>query len=232
MPYPKDPRHSPRAKGGTEKLEAPETRPLKAEDLRALGKDQFTASAALRAGTQGPALPARDVEAGKARIRELHQELARAKATILDVRPRMAILKRAMRLNEGKIPQAALFHNIPPGEQTFTRQVAAHLAGNGEAARMSAIATGQYESAWEAMRAVEEAIVEAELGPPEEALSRLSGLSVEKMRGQVFPLTSLHVHFETDPVLSRLFPPPHLLRPKGTGKLEPYTLSDLFRPNR
>lgn len=232
MPFPKDPRQSPQAKKGTERLEAPQTKPLKADDLHAFGKDQFKASAALRAGLAGPADPAKDVESGRARIKELHEELARAKATILDVRPRMAILKRAMRLNEGKMPEAALFHNIPVPEQTFTRQVAAHLAGNAEAGRIGAIATGQYESAWEAMRTVEEALMDAEMGLPEEALSKLAGLSVEKMRGQVFPLLSLYVHFEADPVLSRLFPPPHLVRTRGTGKLEPYTLSDLFRPKR
>ena len=245
MPFPRDPRQPPPAANkGTDKLEAPQTKPLKPEDGRAFGKDQFTASAALRFGVSGPQSQSRDVDAGKVRIRELHEELARAKATILEVRPRMAILKRAMRLNDGKVPEAALFHINPLSEQRFTRQVAIHLASSTEAARVGAIATGQYESAWEAMRAVEEALTDAEMGPAEEVVAKLAGLSVEKMRRQVFPLLSLYVHFENDQVLTRLFPPPHLMRPRGTAKLdpkdvppyanspppEPYTLSDLFRP--
>ncbi len=239
MPFPRRP-----SKGqGTDKITAPPTAPLKPEELNAFGKDQFKASPGLRAGGGTSRLPGRTAEQGKIRIRELHEELARAKATVLEVRPRMAILKRAIRLNEGKLSETALFQNVPLQEKLFTQQVAARITESQTAARAAAVAAGQYESAWEALRYVEEALTECEMGPPEEAVDKLAGISVEKMRGQVFHLTSLYVHFESDDVLARLFPPPHMQRPRGTGALDPkdvdalkeappqpYTLADLFRP--
>ncbi|MBM3266179.1 MAG: hypothetical protein FJZ01_00905 [Candidatus Sericytochromatia bacterium] len=240
MPFPRRPQ---KAGQGTDKITASPTAPLQPEDLKAFGTDQFKASPGLRASAGTGRLPNRTAEQGRARIRELHEELARAKATVLEVRPRMAILKRAIRLNEGKLSEAVLFQNLPMQEKLFTRQVAARIAESRDAARAAAVASGQYESAWEALRYVEEALTECEMGPPEEAFDKLAGISVEKMRGQVFHLTSVHVHFENDPVLARLFPPPHLVRPRGTGTLDPrdveglkeappqpYTLADLFRP--
>jgi hypothetical protein len=239
LPYFKRPQQQ---KEGSDPPAASPTAPLKPEDLHAFGTDHFSASAALRAGVSGPRTSNLSAEAGQARMRELHEELARAKATVLEVRPKMAIIKRSIRFNEGKMPESALFQNVPLQEKFFTQQVAAHIAAEPEALRKAAIAIGQYEAAWEALRLVEEALTEAEMGLVEDAVERLAGVSVEKMRGQVFPLTSLSVHFEADPVLSRLFMPPHMTRPKGTGRLDPndvppyknspqpYTLGDLFRP--
>ena len=229
-------------KEGLDPPAASPTAPLKPEDLHAFGTDHFSASAALKAGVSGPQTRNLSAEAGQARIRELHEELARAKATVLEVRPKMAVIKRSIRLNEGKLRENALFQSVPLQEKLFTQQVAAHIAADPEAMRKAAIAIGQYEAAWEALRVVEETLTETEMGLVEDAVERLAGVSVEKMRGQVFPLTSLYVHFEADPVLCRLFMPPHMTRPRGTGRLDPtdvppyknaprpYTLGDLFRP--
>lgn len=236
MPYPRNPNQPPIPdRKGTGRLDSAPTTPLTTPN--AFGKDQFRASSALRSSFGGQAAPSGSLDQAKGRLAELHNELARAKATILEVRPKMAILKRAIRLNQRQIPEAALFQQVPMQEKLFTQQIAAHLIAFPDAMRPAEIAMGQYEAAWAAMQSVEETLMMAQMGDPSEILRTVSGVSVEKMRGQVFPLTSLFVHFETDPVLSRLFEPPYAPRAKGTGPLDPneappYRLTDLFRPSR
>ena len=236
MPFPRNPNQPPVPdKKGTGRLESAPTTPLSTPN--AFGKDQFRASSALRSSFAAQSAPSGSLDQGKGRLAELHNELARAKATILEVRPKMAILKRAIRLNQRKIPEAALFQQVPMQEKLFTQQIATHLIAFPDAMRPAEIAMGQYEAAWAAMQSVEEILMTAQMGDPADILRTVAGVSVEKMRGQVFPLTSLFVHFETDPVLSRLFEPPYAPKARGTAPLDPndappYRLTDLFRPRK
>lgn len=142
---------------------------------------------------------------GSVRREALAQVIQEAEPLLALVAPRLGAIARADAANAPNRPSFdVLFEGASEGERAFTLQLARVLSERPEATRLARIALQQFRQAEEDLALAQAAhaqFVEAGL-----EVGAITGFSVAKFRGALYPLYNLSVTFEGIPLLESLFP--------------------------
>lgn len=155
----------------------------------------------------------------------LAEAIAEAEPLLATLRPRIGALARADAANAPNRPSLDdLFEGASEGERTFTLQLARVLSERPEATRLSRIAQQQFRQAEQELATAQEA--HAQFLAASIDVGQVSGFSVTKFRGALYPLYNLAVTFQGIPLLDSLFPRtrgPVATRPLNTLGTPPKT---------
>ncbi|MEB3196216.1 MAG: hypothetical protein VKP62_03340 [Candidatus Sericytochromatia bacterium] len=132
--------------------------------------------------------------------------------------PRLRVLQRAVDILQRPQEASRLCQGISSGEAGFTQQVATMLGREPNALRQVQVALYQWNQAKQGLETLKQAL-EGALSYPEVARGRYleEHCQLEKLRGQFFPLTNLHVVFKDNPLLAQLIPAPKAAADPSTG---------------
>jgi hypothetical protein len=104
-------------------------------------------------------------------------------------------------------------------ERGYLEGLVQHVSPKADLRRRMEMAGLQMEEARRGVEDFSRRLDEAMVHLGDEGLMAFRDLRTESLRGILHPVTVLHAGFEADPYLLKLFPPPRIKLPMGTGTL-------------
>jgi hypothetical protein len=142
-------------------------------------------------------------------LERFEAEVNSGKLLLLKLKPRIAVLTRALRVLMHPAEAASVFQGVAPGEADFTRRVVQLLQEKRLILRQVQIACFQYEQADKGLEQAAEHLATALLYEGSERVTYFEHYChIEKLRGQLYPMINLPLVFKNEPLLAQLLPEP------------------------
>lgn len=200
-------------------------RPGSRRDTHVLKRAHGTASFDAYAGSGATAPQAAEPADAPVRRDALAETIQEAEPLLAALRPRIGAIARADAANAPNRPSFdELFEGASEGERTFTLQLARILSERPDAARLARVAQQQFQQAEQEFAIAQEA--HAQFLAAQLEVGQVTGFSVTKFRGALYPLYNLALTFQGIPLLESLFPRtrgPAATRPLNTLGTSPKT---------
>lgn len=192
----------------------PKTGPLR-QGTGMLNADSFQSGTGRLGGPQGTRRLASGPLEAESTLAAFQIEAENGKVITEKLAPRIVVLKRALALVANPT-DARILAGVGAGEAGFTKQVAGALGVDAGLKRRAQVAVYQYDQALAGVQKADLALAEiAGLAGPEKFAAIDTHCTVEKLRGQLYPLINLHAVFRDSPIVAQLLPPPKVEEPKA-----------------
>lgn len=181
-----------------------------------LNGDSFQNTGTGRLGPQGTRRLASGPLEAQETLSAFRIEAENGKVITEKLTPRLVVLKRALALVANPADHGRILAGVGAGEAGFTKQVAGALGADPGLKRRAQVAVYQFDQAVGGVQKADLALAEiAGLEGPEKFAAIDTHCTVEKLRGQIYPLINLHAVFRDSPIIAQLLPPPKVEEPKA-----------------